>query len=151
MQRRFVWVFLVGWVLSQHTALGVRRAAQVSFLNLAFSTNAGGQRAFALIYDRENWSNYQLFVNHDLRVNSFVFSGFSYGRSTAILSELAWLRLFGDVGAGFSTAGPFVRMGLTLPLAGVFRVESSVMVILSNSFRPTIWSYPLWLGFSVQV
>ena len=126
----------------------------------AFAANAGGQNAYSLRYFHAG-NEFQVFANKSLTAGGLPLFGAGYGPRFNGCQECFW-KPFIQTGAGFTNAGPFVELdwGITIPVLPIWlpmdppkfvpqlRVDFATHLIFGQ-IRPSIWSYPLWLGIAV--
>lgn len=122
--------------------------SQISMQYMALTGNAGGQNAYALSLSRENTREYSLFVNQHLITGKIPLCGATYNLRSYLFPAHLPLTAFIQAGAGLSTAGPLIALTWNLTVLQVARIDISTHLYFP-SFRPMIWSYPLWIGITL--
>jgi len=127
-------------------AAAERQAYTAQFLALA--PNAGGQDAFALRMgdDKREWS---LFTNLYLRSYDLPLTGITYDWRFPICSMACWVPTYLQAGGGISQAGPLAQLTWSTTVLRLLRIDYTTQAFYSQS-RIVLWSYPLWLGLSIQ-
>jgi hypothetical protein len=139
---------------------GERGSYDVSFSQGALAANAGGQDAMAVRVHHEGRELHG-YINPSLSTGGRPLVGAGYGIRFDACSDCFW-KAFVQSGLGLSTAGPYLELdwGLAVPIIPIWlprdpfryvpqlRIDFATHLIFSN-VRPSVWSYPLWLGFSI--
>ena len=126
----------------------------------SFTSNAGGQNAFAASYSNEK-HEYTVFSNQNLQTENYPLTGGIYSwRFLGCEKNCMW-NFYGNVGGGISNGGPMaeVLVGVMVPIVpvwftgGPLKYVPYVRLDFGNQFfasrhRVITWSYPLWLGLA---
>jgi hypothetical protein len=116
---------------------------------LAFAPNAGGQAAYSLRRSN-NEREWSLFLNQYLRVGKRPLGGAAYSLRYPVCDQSCILQLYVQNGVGISSVGPFIEVLWGTNLFSIIRLDIAAHLYFTAS-RPVLWSYPLWLGFSLPI
>jgi hypothetical protein len=118
-----------------------------SLLAQAFTSNAGGQTAYALkrySVDHE-WT---IFANTYLLAAGIPLLGGVYSLRHTFVSAKYPLQAFAQFGLGASTGGVVAEGTLGTTLFYLLRIDLTSHLII-NQNRAISWSYPFWTGVSI--
>ncbi len=143
-------VLVLVFAIDVQESFGFPYGYTVSAQGLALAPNAGGQRAWSLRLAENDQVEYSLFVNEYLVTGSVPLTGVSYGWRYSLCGRICPLRMFAQLGAGVSTAGPVVEVIWSVTPLWLLRVDIATHFYFLTD-RAILWSYPFWLGVSVPI
>jgi hypothetical protein len=127
----------------------------------ALAPNAGGQEAYALKYQRDEWE-YSLFSNQYLLAGDYPLTGFVMDYVFPVCTKDCWINFYVNTGFGGSTGGPILEAtwGTQIPLLPLWlpykapkyvpalRIDFTTQMIFVQ-WRGVTWSYPVWAGITI--
>ena len=114
----------------------------------ATTPNAGGQDVYGLRLSFEDDWELGFFSNQLLVTGSLPLSGIVLDKRFVVCSRSCPVRVFFQLGAGISMAGPVVEALWSLTPLWLFRIDFATHFYFSQA-TPIIWNYPLWIGLSL--
>ncbi len=134
----------------------------VSMRFKSFTSNAGGQNAYAASYSTQK-NEYTVFLNQNLQTGNVPLTGAVYDwRFLSCKTNCMW-NFYGNIGGGISTAGPLaeVLVGVMIPVVPVWFSGGPLKYIpyvrldfgsqfYASRYRVITWSYPLWIGLALS-
>ena len=128
----------------------------------ALAPNAGGQDAYSLRIHGGPGEGHA-FLNRSLSVGGRPLFGAGYDLRFSGCDDCFW-KFFIQTGGGLSNGGIYLEMdwGLAIPLLPIWlprsppkyvpqlRVDFATHLIFGQ-LRPSLWSYPLWLGITLPL
>lgn len=145
-----------------NSAAATEKPYTVSASTGALAPNAGGQEVYFLRLHHDGKEAHG-FLNKTLSVGSTPLFGAGYDLRFDACEDCFW-KAFVQVGGGLSNAGVYAEFnwGAAIPLLPIWlpmdppryvpqlRIDFSTHLIF-GSIRPSVWSYPLCIGFALPI
>lgn len=140
-------VFLLS-VFSSAASYAADNVSTYSLQAVAFTPNAGGQKAYSLrrLRGNQEWS---LFANTYLMAGGQPLVGVSWDYRFSTCERCVW-QFYTQVGVGLSTGGPLVEVIWGTIFLWTARLDFATQMFATYK-RAVVWSYPLWAGVSFSI
>ncbi len=120
-----------------------------SFFWKAHAPNAGGQNIYS-VRRADDDHEISLFRNEYLITANRPLMGANYSLRLPICDSSCFVQAYTQLGAGLSTAGPFLDISWSVIGLWLARVDFTTQLYITQT-RIMTWSVPLWIGVSLPL